>query len=62
MQNKFIDIEIILKDRETSKEGRSNGIFNIKQGLSQKELFALYQRARARLGITKFSVEQEQDI
>ena len=31
--------------------------FGIQKGYSQKDLFALYQKARAKLGITKYSID-----
>jgi len=37
-----------------------NDTFDIQKGYSQKELFALYQKARAGLGITKYGEEQKE--
>jgi len=51
----MIIIYLYLRDTDTpNKDVIVNDFFDIQKGYPQKNLFALYQRARAKLGVTKY--------
>lgn len=51
----MILLKLTLRDLATNKRVEVEHWFSIGKGLSQKDLFASYQRARAKLGITKYT-------
>ena len=56
----MIVIELTLWDTDhPTYRVTSEDAFRIENGYSQKDLFALYQRARAKLGVTKYGKSKE---